>query len=75
MSSKHIFEAAEEYGWQDDFGRWNFKDDGLLDFVIAVARAEREACAKLCDKRAEPNSLDSGVAMDCAEAIRARGEA
>ena len=64
MTDNAIFDAAEEHGWLDDFGRWNFKDDGLLDFVIAVARAEREACAKMV----EP--LDESLADE----IRARGK-
>jgi len=28
-----IFDIAEKHGWQDDFGRWNFDDDGLEGFV------------------------------------------
>ena len=31
-----IFDIAEKHGWQDDFGRWNFNDDGLEDFVHEV---------------------------------------
>ena len=33
MANEEIFEAAEAHGYQDDFGRWNFTDDELLDFV------------------------------------------
>jgi len=31
-----IFNIAEKHGWQDDFGRWNFNDDDLRDFVHEV---------------------------------------
>jgi hypothetical protein len=31
-----IFDIAEKHGWQDDYGRWNFNDDGLEDFVHEV---------------------------------------
>lgn len=36
MTDEDIFNLAEDHGWQDDFGRWNFQDDGLLNFVHAV---------------------------------------
>jgi hypothetical protein len=31
-----IFDIAEKHGWQDDYGRWNFNDDDLRDFVHEV---------------------------------------
>jgi hypothetical protein len=43
MTDAGIFALADTHGWQDDFGRWNFKDDGLLGFVHAIEKAEREA--------------------------------
>ena len=34
MTNDQIFALAEKYGWQDDFGRWNFQGDvGLLEFA------------------------------------------
>jgi hypothetical protein len=36
MTDAEIFDLADTHGWQDDFGRWNFKDDGLLGFVHAI---------------------------------------
>ena len=33
MTDEKIFELAESNGYQDDFGRWNFTDEELLDFV------------------------------------------
>ena len=43
----------------------------LVNFAALVASAEREACAKVCDDLWE----DDGTAYECAEAIRARGQA
>ena len=63
--------------------------DGFVDifqqFAALVAAAEREACAKVCDAKAERNFPWSSENADkyhaqadwanvCAEAIRARGE-
>lgn len=43
------------------------------DFLNAAAKAEREACAKVCDEQAkEPECPER--AQYCAAAIRARGE-
>ena len=30
MKDEDIFELAETHGWQDDFNRWNFKDEELI---------------------------------------------
>jgi len=47
MTNEEVFELADKYGWVDDFNRWNFQGDvALLEFVDAIAEAEREACAK-----------------------------
>ena len=46
MNDEQIFELAEKNGFQDDFGRWNFTDEELLDFVFMVQKAEREKVAK-----------------------------
>jgi hypothetical protein len=45
MNDEQIFELAEKIGFQDDFGRWNFTSEGLLDFVFMVQKAERERVA------------------------------
>lgn len=71
MTNDDIFHLAETHGWLDDFGRWNFKDEGLLRFVHEVREAEREACAKLCEEQDHNGVM---IAKDCATAIRARGE-
>ena len=47
----------------------------LERFAALVAAAEREACAQVCDEIAnKPSNMVLGVALDCAAAIRARGE-
>jgi hypothetical protein len=48
--------------------------DGLERFAALVAAAEREACAKVCEKAVEYNPDDADVAYAFADAIRARGE-
>ena len=40
MTDEEIFDLAEQHGWQDDFGRWNFTDDGLIKFALAIKQAK-----------------------------------
>jgi len=57
--------------------------DKLKRFEALVRADEREACAKVCEKIAEGDPSDPnnnvaeytiyGIAMECVEAIRARG--
>jgi hypothetical protein len=70
MNNKEIFELAEKCGEWDDFGRWTFRtDDRLLKFVMGIQKAEREACAVLCETECAQND-----GITCAEEIRQRGE-
>jgi hypothetical protein len=47
----------------------------VVRFAALVAAAEREACAQVCDEIAnKPSNVVLGVALDCADAIRARKE-
>ena len=48
----------------------------LLELVAQAAAAEREACAELCQEMEDrENPYERNVAvLDCASAIRARGE-
>jgi hypothetical protein len=47
-----------------------------IERLVELARAdEREACAKVCDKYAEYSCNPSNFAEQCADAIRARGQA
>jgi hypothetical protein len=44
-------------------------------FAALVAAAEREACAKVCeDVWNHRKGLETGTALECVVAIRARGE-
>ena len=47
----------------------------LQDFANAIAATEREACAKICEAEAEGlvGMAYEGIALGCAESIRARG--
>lgn len=40
MTDEEIFDIAEQYGWMDDFGRWNFKESSLIKFALALLKAE-----------------------------------
>jgi len=40
MTDEEIFDLAERHGWMDDFGRWNFKDDGLIRFALTLLNKE-----------------------------------
>ena len=72
MNDEQVFELAERNSFQDDSGCWIFKDEGLLDFVFMVQKAEREACAKLCDEQSDKDGFEGGYANECAELIRER---
>jgi uncharacterized membrane protein len=56
---------------------WVFGDETLERFAALVAEHEREACAEVCEiLGAEDDSFyaEFSGAIDCATAIRARGE-
>ena len=42
--------------------------------MVNSMKAEREACAKVCDEQAEKDGFEGCYANACAEAIRARSE-
>ena len=42
MKDDEIFELVESNGFQDDFGRWNFTDEELLDFVAELQAKLKE---------------------------------
>jgi hypothetical protein len=76
MTDEEIFDLADDYGWQDDFGRINFKDEGLIGFVFEVQKREREACAQVADTYDMSEDVcGSDTAEGISIAIRARGEA
>ena len=77
MNREDIVRMAKEAGMES----FNICVE-LDDFAALVASAEREACAKLCDSYYESwinihgryEFMGEG-AQECAEAIRARGQA
>ena len=46
----------------------------LMQMIAQAVEAEREACAKVCDGLAKPDTIWD-IAKNCAAAIRARGQA
>ena len=81
MKQDEIIEMAELAGFEmDDSGVlspqvvWYIYHESLIKFAKLVAEKEREACAKICDKEVEEWKYDADV-VDCAIAIRARGQA
>ena len=44
----------------------------LMRMIAQAVEAEREACAKVCDGLAKPDTIWD-IAKNCATAIRARG--
>jgi len=57
---------------------YSFYTEQLQAFVKLVAEHEREACAKVCDERAQKKDLSNHRRCDAdllASAIRARGQA
>jgi len=65
--TNNLFEIARQFGgWIDgeNLDEVRFNDDDFERFVNFMVAAEREACAKVCDKLWN--------AAECAEAIRAR---
>ena len=85
-----IMDMAREAGWKDlrDFDS-EMRDDifmgrtkDLEAFAELVRADEREACAKVCEelvpdmsRTANDASVWDVATFDCAEAIRARGQA
>ena len=77
MNREDIIRMAREVGGADiSINGWTSwvgtqSTEYLERFATLVASAEREACAIVCDDLWE----DDGTAYECAEAIRARGQA
>jgi len=45
MKHEEIFNLAQDNGVCDDFGCWNFTDQGLVNLVLTVLDLERERIA------------------------------
>ena len=81
MTKQEIIEMARQAGFLDyelDDGTTNAFDKRYEAFAVLVASAEREVCAKVCDameEKAEGTECCKWpTPIDCAHAIRARGE-
>jgi hypothetical protein len=84
VDMRTIIEMAFEAGLVTNYGGRETASDKLLErFAALVAAAEREACAKVCEKVAvdyytrigrEHEPYMRATAEDCARHIRARGQ-
>ena len=81
MTREEIIEMAKQAGFVDyelDDGTTDACDKRYEAFAVLVASAEREVCAKVCDameEKAEGTECCKWpTPIDCAHAIRARGE-
>ena len=86
MTRDDIIRMAREAGfpvskWDDgvdevmDGDNYHIQTDLIECFAALVAAAERSACAQVCDEIAnKPSNVVLGVALECAAAIKARGE-
>ena len=87
LQGKTLIELAREAGIdaeKDTLCRYEGWLEPLKAFEALVRAAERDACAQVCGKIAEGDPSDPnnevaeytiyGIAMECANAIRARGE-
>lgn len=78
MTQDEIIELARQALKQEPREDWNstawvFADETLEAFAKLVAEKEREACAKVCDYYA--GTFNAHRIGECADAIRARGQA
>ena len=74
MTRDEIIEMARQVEFNVGF-KWCVNFIELEAFAKLVAEAEREACAKVCDELSKKHSWEGFYANECAEEIRARGEA
>lgn len=77
MDRDTVIALAREAGVQpiQEFalmGAWVTNTDAIQRFAALVAAAEREECAKVCDKRADEDGWEGSYAHQCAAAIRSR---
>ena len=73
------FMLAEAIDQNREYKSWHCSTQHLMTLVERVVAEEREACAKLCDameEKAEGTECCKWpTPIDCAHAIRARGQA
>jgi hypothetical protein len=77
MTQDEIIDMARQAGFTVGYGSPALPKHEA--FAKLVAAKEREACAKVCDQlesgKYEDGFPAAGMAWECANAIRARGEA
>ena len=72
MTQDEIIKALRQVVEENThYTTWTVSTPHLVLLVNLAIEQEREACAKVCDDLWE----DDGTAYECAEAIRARGQA
>ena len=69
-----VQEAVIGFPNQNPFDFRLLQIETIERFAALVAAVEREACAKICDGYTEYGDPITNWAVDCAAAIRARGE-
>lgn len=57
------------------FTTWTISTPHIVELVNRAIKKEREACAKLCDELSDKHTWEGCYADECAQAIRARGQA
>lgn len=77
MTDAEIFDLADKYGWLDDFGRMNFNDDGLINFALALRKAEwvgleEEEVMGLTCECVDDGTFNMDCAYDFARAIEVK---
>ena len=81
MTQDKLFDMAREAGFMQHLGVIAIPNVLCLErFAALVAKAEREACAKLCDSSIHDTYIEGytgakhSARRECAAAIRARGQ-
>ena len=71
MTKDDIIRMAREVGYTS----YDSQDERLQQLAALVAAHEREECAKICDTLGADEYCDmyGGLAFQCADMIRARG--
>jgi hypothetical protein len=82
MTQDEIIDMAKEAGFWQDLSIYQGLGEHFKAFAKLVAAKEREACAQTCENLPIPDQYSDSegsmwdvAAIECAEAIRARGEA
>ena len=73
MTQDEIIELARQAGIRETVIQFHKLE--IEAFAKLVAEKEREACAKVCEEHAKEAWDQEGGALNCAEKIRARGQA